>query len=533
MQNSVIQSPYSISHMKKTILIFIANMLLINFIHAQYFSKIIDHDSTGQCKHYMVFPKQDYIYVIGDYIDSARIAIRPFWAKFDYQGNRIAFDTLWDFKYNNYFVLNSSYAFTTKSDSIVYISSLRIVDNPSKYDNYLFEMNIYTGKLLTTNTIDYETYGLVVTMQYDTIKNNIVAATTSNEDHSKIEALELDSNLNIGRRIIVRFDEEKNVTPYWIKKKNNNEYQIIGEIGSKGEMEKTVKLVQFKADTTSKLTSFKQLETSVNLSSWLFPVRKVHERLDGDFVIAPSLLVPQVIGTRDWNFFSHPVRANANFDTIRWERKMYNKPDYFYPYQNYKEIISIKHDSEYIVSGDESDSLRTDAFILYKISSNGDSIWYKKYIPGDAKPQDLGINLPNMIAPSPRGGLVIAGEVGDWRNRKFRSFLMYIDDDGCLIPGCNEVVSIQDLKLGKAKPFKIFPNPFTEQLQILSRWQEAGPLHFQLIDLNGKIVWSSTHYCQSGDQLFWSLESVPAGNYILQITDRNKKILQAEKLIRI
>jgi hypothetical protein len=58
-------------------------------------------------------------------------------------------------------------------------------------------------------------------------------------------------------------------------------------------------------------------------------------------------------------------------------------------------------------------------------------------------------------------------------------------------------------------------------------------LHFQLIDLNGKIVWSSTHYCQSGDQLFWSLESVPAGNYILQITDRNKKILQAEKLIRI
>lgn len=373
-------------------------------------------------------------------------------------------------------------------------------------------------------------------MQYDNIENELIVGTFSYTDHSKIEVLELDSNLNIGRRIIVRFDEQKNITPYWLKKKKTNEYQIIGDIGDNGnasEFVKTVKLMQFKMDTVGKLTSFKQLETSVNLSSWLFPLRKVHERIDGDFVIAASLLVPRVIGTKDGNLFSHPVRASPNFDTIRWEMKMYDKPDYLYPYQNYKEIISIKNDSEYIVSGDEIDSLRTDAFILYKISYNGDSIWYKRYIPGDAQRKDLPINQPNMMATSPRGGLVIAGEVGDWRNNKFRSFLMYIDDDGCLIPGCNEVVTSQDLKFGKTKPFKIFPNPFTDQLQILSRWHEAGPLHFQLIDLNGKIVWSSTHYCQSGDQLFWSLESVPAGNYILQITDGNKKILQAKKLIRI
>ncbi len=520
--------------MKKTLLLFIASILLIDFIHAQYFSKIIDHDSTGQCKHYMVFPKQDYIYVLGDYIDSAEIVIRPFWTKFDYQGNRVAFDTLWDYKFKNYFEISSSDAFATKSDSIIYFSFARKITNgPNYLDNYLVEINIYTGKIIRTNYFSSDSFGINVTMNYDTLSSLLIAATFSYEDRSKIEVMELDSSLKIVRRIIVRFDENKSVVPYWVAKKNDYEFEIIGHIGDFGQIEKTVKLMKFKVDTSNILKAFKQLETSVNLSSWLFPLRKVEERVDGDFVIAATLLVPHVIGTKDANLFSHPVRANSNFDTVRWEKKMYEKPDYLFPYQFYTELISIKHDSEYIVSGHEWDSLRTEAFILYKISSDGDSVWYKRYIPGDAERKDLFSNRPNMIAPSPRGGLVIAGEVGDWRNRKFRSFLMYIDDDGCLIPGCNEVVSTQDLKLGKAKPFKIFPNPFTDQLQILCRWHEAGPLHFQLIDLNGKTVWSSTHYCQSEDQIFWSLERVPAGNYILQITDRNKKILQAEKLIRI
>lgn len=148
MQIKVIHRPCSISHMRKTLLIIIVSMLMIEFIHAQYFSKIIDHDTTGQCKHYMVFPKQDYIYVLGDYIDSARIAIRPFWAKFDYQGNRIAFDTLWDFKYNNFFEISYSDAFTTTSDSIIYFCGARKVTTSDTYlDNYLVEFNIYTGKV--------------------------------------------------------------------------------------------------------------------------------------------------------------------------------------------------------------------------------------------------------------------------------------------------------------------------------------------------------------------------------------------------
>ena len=78
--------------MKKTLLLFIASILLIDFINAQYFS----NDTFGQSQHYSVFPRQDYIYVIGDYQDSSRSNLIPFWTKFDYNGNRIGFDTLWD-----------------------------------------------------------------------------------------------------------------------------------------------------------------------------------------------------------------------------------------------------------------------------------------------------------------------------------------------------------------------------------------------------------------------------------------------------
>ena len=89
----------------------LSSVILLVFLEmnlsAQYFSKIYDHEPKGQCQHYFVIPQGDSIYVLGDYIDSARTAIRPFRAIFDYEGYRIAFDTLWDQKYKKHFNVES------------------------------------------------------------------------------------------------------------------------------------------------------------------------------------------------------------------------------------------------------------------------------------------------------------------------------------------------------------------------------------------------------------------------------------------
>lgn len=532
MQNKVIHRPCSISHMRKTLLIFIVSMLMIDFIHAQYFSKIIDHDTFGQCQHYSVFPRQDYIYVIGDYQDSSRSNLIPFWTKFDYNGNRIGFDTLWDPLYDYRFIANSVFHFYNDSDSISYLLQHRFVNDTGAYLSYILKMNIQTGKILKTNTFIDDTFGIAISLNYDSTKNSLLLGTFSYDDPNKIEILELNKELKLFNRIIIKENENKRIVPLWIKRLSDSLYQIVG-ISHDRQNIYTSRMTQWIIDINGDIITTKLLNSSVPVSRYLLPDRTIHQRKDGDFVMAPDFYVGYYNNIKIDNFFSHPIRVSSNFDTIRWEIMMYNKAETEIqsPYHFYWELISTKHDSEYIVLGQGSSTYGT--MILYKFSYNGDSLWYKRYIPGDAVKDSLGWVSGSQIAVSPRGGLVVVGALYDDRYKRIRSYIMHLDDDGCLIPGCNEVVTTQDLKLGKTKPFKIFPNPFTEQLQILSRWHEAGPLHFQLIDLNGKIVWSSTHYCQSGDQLFWSLESVPAGNYILQITDGNKKILQAEKLIRI
>ncbi|MCC7025795.1 MAG: T9SS type A sorting domain-containing protein [Saprospiraceae bacterium] len=518
--------------MKKTLLIFIASILLIDFIHAQYFSKIIDHDTFGQSQHYSVFPRQDYIYVIGDYLDSSRSNLIPFWSKFDYNGNRIGFDTLWDPLYDYRFIANNFFQFLNESDSICYFSQHRFVNDTGAYLSYILKLNIQTGKILKTNFFIDDTFGIVISLNYDSTKNTLLLGTFSYNEQNKIEILELNNELNLINRIIIKEIDSKRIAPYWIKRLSDSLYQIVG-ISHDLQNIYSSRMTLWIVDRDGKILSSKLLNSSVPLSRYILPDRIIHQRKDGDFVMAPDFYVGYKNNVKIDKLFSHPVRVSSNFDTIRWEIMMYNKAETEIPspLQFYWELISTKHDSEYIVLGQGSSTYGT--MILYKFSYIGDSLWYKRYIPGNAVKDSLGWVSGSQIAISPRGGLVVVGALYDDRYKRIRSYIMHLDDDGCLIPGCNEVVTTQDLKLGKAKPFKIFPNPFTDQLQILCRWHEAGPLHFQLIDLNGKTVWSSTHYCQSGDQLFWSLESVPAGNYILQITDRNNKILQSEKLIRI
>ncbi|MBK8152394.1 MAG: hypothetical protein IPK61_04565 [Saprospiraceae bacterium] len=101
----------------------LSSVILLVFLEmnlsAQYFSKIYDHEPKGQCQHYFVIPQGDSIYVLGDYIDSARAAIRPFRAIFDYEGYRIAFDTLWDEKYKKHFNMSKA-IFCHQNDSVIY-----------------------------------------------------------------------------------------------------------------------------------------------------------------------------------------------------------------------------------------------------------------------------------------------------------------------------------------------------------------------------------------------------------------------------
>lgn len=132
-------------------------LILITRIQGQGFSKIMDYDPTGQCKHYLVFPKQDYIYVFGDYIDSARIAIRPFWAKYNYNGERLQFDTLWDNRFSYQLSFDQFMPYAFQNDSIIYIDALSFADSLPIGHLNLLKINLHSGKILNSILLNSDT----------------------------------------------------------------------------------------------------------------------------------------------------------------------------------------------------------------------------------------------------------------------------------------------------------------------------------------------------------------------------------------
>ena len=276
--------------MKKTLLLFIASILLIDFIHAQYFSKIIDHDTFGQSQHYSVFPRQDYIYVIGDYQDSSRSNLIPFWTKFDYNGNRIGFDTLWDPLYDYRFIASPVLDFYNESDSIIYLLQHRFVKDTGAYLSYILKMNIQTGKILKTNSFIDDTFGIAISLNYDSTKNSLLLGTFSYDDPKKIEILELNKELKLFNRIIIKEKENKRIVPLWIKRLSDSLYQIVG-ISHDRQNIYTSRMTQWIIDINGDIITTKLLNSSVPVSRYLLPDRIIHQRKDGDFVMAPDFYV--------------------------------------------------------------------------------------------------------------------------------------------------------------------------------------------------------------------------------------------------
>ncbi|MDQ3143100.1 MAG: T9SS type A sorting domain-containing protein [Bacteroidota bacterium] len=519
----------------KLIFVFYFVLLISTSLVGQGFSKIIDYDPTGQCRNLYVFPGHDYIFTIGDYIDSARVAIRPFWAKYDYNGKLLKFDTLNDYRDLGIFQFgNGENQYTEVNDSTIILSAGKYNPNASYLDNYILKINLNNGHIIESTYINTDTFGFVSCLSYDNLRNTIIAGTGSYEIKNKIEILEFNDKLNLIHRVIARIDSTQAFAPYYIRKVNGL-YKVVGETSTRSKAISTIGYFTSEIDSIGNIQYFKKLKSSVPLSGWTLGNKRIYERQDGDFILGGSYLVNYLPTQRDENVFAHPVRVNSNFDSIRWELKMYYKPNYLYPYQFYNGLISINNEKEYIGYGDDLDTL-SGSCVLYKFNEDGDSLWYKRIIPGDAKRDSLGWVPTYMAAESPGGGIVVVGCVYDQRRPDYmviRSYIMYLDYDGCLIPDCNNIVSAKDIEEGNKKYFNVYPNPMSGQIQVLCNYEHEQKYNFTLLNIQSIKVWERIISCHQSDQIFWSIEDIPSGNYFLQIKDEHGKILQLEKLIKL
>lgn len=124
--------------------------------------------------------------------------------------------------------------------------------------------------------------------------------------------------------------------------------------------------------------------------------------------------------------------------------------------------------------------------------------------------------LLHDIKSFPGGGYIIGAESFNgeayekFKEPYFMPWLLRVDDDGCLIPGC-DIVSTKDP--GSKDELKIFPNPASNYIVLVNSSDEKTK--YQIISSDGKIMDEFSSYLQ-GEQVIMPLHNYKAGSYIIK-----------------
>lgn len=85
------------------------------------------------------------------------------------------------------------------------------------------------------------------------------------------------------------------------------------------------------------------------------------------------------------------------------------------------------------------------------------------------------------------------------------------------------------------KQMTIFPNPFIEDVRVQYDFEETGDYLFHLYDSNGRLLFAKTFSLLKGEQtveLDMATQHLVNGVYILQISDRQDRILATKKVFK-
>ena len=315
-----------------------------------------------------------------------------------------------------------------------------------------------------------------------------------------------------------------NITFRWLSNDNANSYELVGEVNQQINNVATGKtnLFYIKLDSNLNLVKRNDYTGSFNIGVGTATTYTIIRNEDRSFVISANDWVYTPTG-----FYGKPVtlKFSPEFDTLIWRRYMYQKfdqPERQRTWINFND--KMKDNSGYITCGDQYDQRQDSSdnyAILYKVSEQGDSLWFKKYLPlAWDKYRAIGMNMA-QVHVTDYNSIVFCGSVGDRFEQNTRAWLLHLDSGGCLVPGCNEVVSTKDINHESNQNFKIYPNPVvSSHLNIACFGHERMEINLELLSLSGQIIRETKFKSEQGLQIQLEIPfEIPNGEYLLRFTN--------------
>lgn len=487
-------------------------------IEMQAWSKAIISDSTS-------------IYIFGHRYDTtvSGYTSMPWLGEFSYSGKLIKITPISDPLYTFPFNINHIHV-THKLGDIYYIFTVR------SSTPYLFELNVKTGEIIKSTLIN-QIYTGLRSILYDH-KNKISLLTYGDFPNiRKTFITELDTFLNT-KRVIEVANFKNNQTPRAFKVNNDLSYSLVGNVAYPDSSGNLIYDSYFiKTDTMGNLLVKNLSPAPIPVAQLIVGSNTVEVDDVGNWIIAGQQHINYPDCENCEDLIPYIFSASHDFSTLLWQTRFFDLPIPRTP--TYFLYGMTKTHDGYIGAGDYLKFVPWPATywpaggLLFKASISGDSLWMRKYIPLNWEESRAVWAQLHDIHTTPFGSIVAAGVISDRELSILRPWILHLDSDGCLVPGCSivgtEEENIHDEKINQ---FKIYPNPVSDELYLLSTITTTDQINIRIVTNEGIELKSRNFNPQAGYQYILPVHDLPSGVYHLVLTDNKASLVESHTFIR-
>ena len=365
----------------------------------------------------------------------------------DYSQTQYLVDSLYTGPYSS-----STTKIAFKNDSICYLYVLRDLGNIF-LDAYLVELNFQRGVINRSRII------------YNQIANN---------GNFTPRAVAVDEDGNV---FLVNIDTELDSFPQFLTVLDSSFTQISQTTVSNGGRKSTPLHAEVDEVGNITLIGMSQGEpTSYWWESKLYRQVLNSDHTTVDFKLAPTMYDQSVVlGDQ------YPLIKGQNDCWIIVDGDQTSSVPVYWA-GSITEVVD-----GYVFSGTMHGGIGRTSGIIGKVGLDGDSLWLKHFIPlGWDSTRALWLDLRD-IKTTPPGNIVACGRGFDLYNEIRVPWILHLDSDGCLDPGCQPTASV-DIQSTNAD-LRIFPNPARTECHIHVQIQrDVSDARLRIIDSGGALI---------------------------------------------
>lgn len=404
---------------------------------------------------------------------------------------------------------------------------------------YIFQFNSHSGEIFNSMIVPNENYLTESRTPVKIINSNNTISLLSyliKDDSTRIFITVLDTSFNLLRELKIQSTSRRQFPKNIIQRGDGSYLLVLDSYRNKSDEFNDYITSYMEINAEGTLEAFKWSPTHIPLSNLLLQAKNVISNERKEWIITSHHLVYYPDSCLNCAVqIPYIFSVSENFDSLLWETRFFDIPYIVGPYYHVYSLTQVK--DGYIGAGDLRKNLNGHHIsgTLFKAGLNGDSLWMKHYVPLNWENSRVRVARLYDIKTTPEGTIIAAGEVYDDSLKGLFPWILHLDSDGCLVPGCNIVSSVtvpSETSWTESK-FVMYPNPVSEMLYILSRVTSAEPYLISLVKPDGTVSRSTQFLASEGSQYTLPLENLPGGSYFILISDPKTGFVETHNIVKL